>query len=229
MTLGESPQTTLSAVRIKAVKASVDADAGKHLTQVKVAAKAATIARGLQTLGRVAQDWMHDERRRKGWSADYQVEVANSHKRHLSRLDPLLVADITAPLVAPILRNMEKEAAAMVEKIHRRLHGIMDYCIEQGLIAGNPLPRRRTTYTKRHYPAVTDLAGVGEILRAARAADPCKGIMRAHVVAAFTAMRVSEVVGATWAEFQLDGVDIVTDHDVRHDTAPAIRSSRARE
>jgi integrase len=30
-------------------------------------------------------------------------------------------------------------------------------------------------------------------------------------------MRVSEVVGATWAEFQLDGVDIVTDHDVHHD------------
>jgi integrase len=55
-----------------------------------------------------------------------------------------------------------------------------------------------------HYPAVTDLAGVGAILRAARATDPSKGIQRAHVLLAFTGQRVSEVVGAGWSEIDLD-------------------------
>src|SRR5262249_29257902 len=54
------------------------------------------------------------------------------------------------------------------------------------------------------FPAVTDLIGVGEILRGARAADPSKGIQRAHILIAFTAQRVSEVVGAAWSEFDLD-------------------------
>jgi integrase len=61
---------------------------------------------------------------------------------------------------------------------------------------------------RRHFPAVTDLAGLGAILRAARASDPCKGIVRAHALLAFTALRAPEVVGATRAEFELDGVGV---------------------
>ena len=34
-----------------------------------------------------------------------------------------------------------------------------------------------------------------------------QGYSRANVLLEFTALRVSEVVGATWAEFDLDGVD----------------------
>jgi hypothetical protein len=36
------------------------------------------------------------------------------------------------------------------------------------------------------------------ILRDARASDPAKGIQRAHVRAAFTAQRITEIIGATW-------------------------------
>ena len=39
---------------------------------------------------------------------------------------------------------------------------------------------------RRHYPAITDIKAIGNILRAARAADPCKGIARAHMLLAFT-------------------------------------------
>ncbi len=45
-------------------------------------------------------------------------------------------------------------------------------------------------------------------MRAAGAADPCKGIHRAHLLLVFTAQRVGEVVGAKWEEFELDGVDV---------------------
>jgi len=68
--------------------------------------------------------------------------------------------------------------------------------------------RRGVKVERKHYPAVTDLCALGEILSAARAADPCKGIQRAHLLLAFTALRVSEVVSARWDEFDLNGVDM---------------------
>jgi len=61
---------------------------------------------------------------------------------------------------------------------------------------------------RKHFPAVTDLQGIGDILRAARGSDPCKGIQRAHVLLAFTGQRVSEVTGAKWAEFEVEAVDV---------------------
>jgi len=98
----------------------------------------------------------------------------------------------------------------MVEKVTRRLRAILDDAVEQGIIPINPLPavRRRKKLERKHYPAVTKLPEIGAILRAARAADPCKGIARAHLLLAFTALRVSEVVGAKWSEFDLDGVEV---------------------
>jgi len=112
-------------------------------------------------------------------------------------------------VTAPILHAVEVSAPAMEEKVARRLHAIMDYAVELGALVLNPLPRRRRSRKDRkHYPAITDLAAIGDVLRAARASDPCKGIQRAHFLLAFTAQRVSEVVGAKWTEFDLDGVDV---------------------
>jgi integrase len=82
----------------------------------------------------------------------------------------------------------------------------MDYAVEIGALGLNPIPRRRRSKVQRkHFPAVTNLAEIGEILRAARAADPAKGIQRGHVLLVYTGQRVSEVTGATWDEFKLDG------------------------
>src|SRR5206468_1327054 len=121
---------------------------------------------------------------------------------HLGDLDGLPVSSIIAGIATPVLHRVEAIAPAMEEKVSRRLHAIMDYAVELGALELNPLPRRRRGKVERqHFPAVVDLPGLGDILRAARAADPCKGIQRAHVLLAFTAMRVSEVVGARWDEF----------------------------
>src|SRR5207302_5830384 len=100
---------------------------------------------------------------------------------------------------------------------------ILDYAVEQCILAGNPLPaeRRRKKRKVRNYPAVTDLAGIGRILRAARASDPCKGIQRAHLLLAFTALRPGEVVATSWAEFALDGVDVPVGNGHRTQLAPA--------
>jgi integrase len=57
---------------------------------------------------------------------------------------------------------------------------------------------------RRHFPAVSDREGAGNILRAADQCDVCRGVKRAHLLVVFCAQRVGEVVGATWDEFDLD-------------------------
>src|SRR5207249_973529 len=83
---------------------------------------------------------------------------------------------------------------------------IFDYAVEGGLIVGNPLPaarRRKSAGERSHLPATLGKEGVGAILRAADRADVGKGVRRAHLMGAFTAQRVGEVVAATWEEVDL--------------------------
>jgi len=209
-TLGKFDQLTLGQARAAADTARKLAVDGEHLTTVKRAAKLKRRTDAANTFGTFAAAWMARESRRMKWTPDYRTEVEASLKNHLSDLTHLPITKITAAVAAPALLAMELTAPHMVEKVRRRLRAILDEAVEHGLITGNPLPamRRRNKLERKHYPAVTDLVELGAILRAARAADPCKGIQRAHLLLVFTALRVSEVVGAKWAEFELDGVDV---------------------
>ena len=216
-TLGKLDLLTLAEARGKAHEQRKLAESGEHLTTVKRAKKIKKRAERANTFAVVATDWMAREARRQKWTPAYVREVKSSIRNHLCALDSLPVAAINAPIVAPVLRKIENRAPMMLEKVRRRLNAILDYGVEHGVIVGNPLPavRRGVKVERKHYPAVTDLAGVGAILRDARAADPCKGIQRAHQLLAFTALRVSEVVGAKWVEFDLDGIDVAIG-DGRH-------------
>jgi integrase len=209
-TLGKLDRLTLAEARVAANVARKLADQGEHLTLAKRAAKLQRKAEAANTFRAFAEAWTAREARRMRWSADYRAEVAASLRNHLSPLDPLPVTKITAAIASPALLAVERTAPQMLEKVRRRLRAILDDAVEQGVIAGNPLPavRRRKNPERRHFPAVVKLPELGAILREARASDPCKGIARAHLLLAFTALRVSEVVGAQWEEFNLDGADV---------------------
>ena len=204
-TLGKLELLGLSEARERARAARKKAFDGAHLTREKRVARAQRAAAASNTFDALARAWLKREARRKGWTPDYVVEATRSVDRHLHKLNGLPVDQITAAMTSPVLRKIEAKAPAMEEKVHRRLYAIMDYAVEVGALRQNPLPRRRARKSvAKHFPAVVDLPGIGAILRAAAAADPCKGIQRAHLMLAYTAQRVSEVVGASWAEFDLD-------------------------
>ncbi|MCC6195766.1 MAG: tyrosine-type recombinase/integrase, partial [Burkholderiales bacterium] len=205
LTIGKCADFTLAEARKRAEKARAVAADGGHLTTAKRVAKAKIARDEGNTFRAMADSWMR-RRRDPAWSPTHREQVQASVDNHLDALYPLPVTEITAALVAPILARVERRAPLMFEKVRARLHRILDHAVTRGALERNPLPkpepeRRRN---RRHFPAVTDLAGVGAILRAARATDPAKGIQRAHVLLAFTGQRVSEVVGAAWSEFDLD-------------------------
>lgn len=220
-TLGKVERLTLSQARVAADAARNLAAKGEHLTSIKQAAKLKRRVEAANTFASFTESWVAREARRSKWTANYRAEVEASLRNHLSDLNPLPMTKITAAIVAPLLIAIEESAPHMVEKVRRRLRAIFDDAVEQGILTGNPLPamRRRRKIERKHYPAVTDLTELGAILRAARASDPCKGIQRAHLLLAFTSLRVSEVVGTMWPEFSLDGVDVpaAQGREMRHD------------
>lgn len=202
---GKYPVVGLAEARKRAQEARQHAHDGEHLTRHKRAIKARKTAAASNTFDVLAAAWLRSEAARKGWTESYIEEATASIDRHLSALKGIPVDQIKAAMTAPILERIERAAPAMEEKVWRRLYAIMDYAVTKGAVEQNPLPRRRAAKrAAKHFPAVVDLPGVGAILRVAAASDPCKGIRRAHVLLVYTAQRVSEVVGATWDEFDLD-------------------------
>ena len=204
-TLGKVGDVSLAQARTLAREARERAGMGEHLTQAKRLSRARRVAAASNTFGAIASGWLRREARRNNWSADYAAEATRSIEKHLAPLFGLPVDQITAAITAPLLAKLERSAPAMEAKVWRRLNGVLDRAVDLGAIPSNPLPRRRARKgATKHFPAVTSLPDVGAILRAAAAADPCKGIQRAHLLLVFTAQRVGEVVGAQWAEFDLD-------------------------
>jgi integrase len=196
----------LAWARGKAEEARSRVEEGDHLTRVKAVKKATKRVASANTFALVAADWLKREARLQTWTPDYREEVAASLKNHLSALDALPIDEISAAIASPAIRRLERNAPDMAKKVRQRLRSIFDYAVEGGLIVGNPLPaprRRKGSSDRAHLPATLTKDGVGAILRAADKAEVCKGVRRAHLLAAFTGQRVGEIVGAEWGEVEL--------------------------
>jgi integrase len=204
--LGKYPTVPLVKARQNAQAARALAADGKHVTAERNVARAMAAVAGANTFKVVAQDWVRDTARDRAWSQDHQEKVAASLSNHLSKLDPLPVTAITALICDPELRKVEATAPDIARKLHQRLRSILDYAVGRGFLDRNPLPatRRGPKPNVKHFPAELSPAGLGEILRNAERADVCKGVKRAHLLCAFTAQRISEVVGAEWSEVDFD-------------------------
>ena len=204
-TLGRVGVMTLAAARQAAQDARIAVAKGEHLTVAKRIARVHLRANASNTFATVARDWMDSEGKRAGWTEGHRVRVESSLRSHLADLDSLPVAQITAPIVAPLLHKMEATMPDMAAKVRQRLRAILDFCVEQGIINGNPLParRRHVSAQPRHMPAVLDEKGIGAILRAAERTNVGEGVERAHLLLAFCAPRVGEVVAAKWDEIDL--------------------------
>jgi integrase len=206
----------LGAARKKAEELRPLAEEGVHLTVHKREQRVKRKADAAATFGKYSEEWVKREARRQKWTESYRDEVGASITNHLSNpkeqagLDGIPLVKITAAMVASLLHSTERRAPNMLEKVQRRLHAILDDAVHDGILTGNPLPRPRRRSRKgerQHYPAITKLDPIGEVLRAARASDPCKGIQRAHMLLAFTAQRVGEIVPTRWDEFDLDAAE----------------------
>lgn len=167
-------------------------------------------AAGLPTVGsfeEVAREWF--EARRGDWAASYGDKIIRRLEVDVFPWigrDP--VDSITPPKVLELLRRIE--ARGVIETAHRALENcgqVFRYAVATGRATTNPARDLKDALKKpavKHFPAITDPARLGELLRA------CDGYQGTHVVRAalrlapMLLLRPGELRHARWEEFDLD-------------------------
>lgn len=205
---GAYPEVSLAAARgeLEQVKAQLrqhkDPVSERRLRRAEGAAAVA------QTFGVVANEWLG--RKKKEWGAQHYAKSARAFERDvLPHLGNLPVASISTAMVATVVEKIAaRDAVETAKRVLTQISNVFSFAMAKGWCGTNPATDASAVLPRKNMPgrmnALIALDDLGDILKRARASRMSRPVYMAHRLLAFTAMRVSNVVGAQWAEFDLD-------------------------
>jgi integrase len=156
----------------------------------------------------VAEQWL--AKNQPDWSAVHYTKSKRALERDVfPKLGKLPISSITAAMVAKTVEQVCKRGAVETGKrILQHINGIFKFADAKGLCDRNPaasagavLPKATP---KKRMAALLDWGGLGKVLRDAKMARVSPAVYHAHLLLAYTATRISNVVEATWSQFHLD-------------------------
>lgn len=186
----------------KQVKAGQD-PVGERRLQRKKQATASQV-----TFEQVAREWL--AKSKQDWSDIHYKKSRRALERDVfPDLGKLPISAITAAMIARTIECVCKRGAIETGKrILQHVNGIFQYADGKGHCDRNPaasvpavLPKAKQ---KSRMSAILDWRELGELLRNAKQARVSPAVFRAHLLIAYTATRISNVVNATWSQFQLE-------------------------
>lgn len=232
LSLGTYPATTLSLARRKAEDARrLVAEGFDPSDQRKAEKQTHAEARAAESLVRqgrpaadsfeaIAREWHAVMRDR--WAASYGDKII---RRFEVDVFPWLgsqdVATITPPELLKVLRRIESRG--VVETAHRALENcsqVFRYAVATGKASSNPARDLKGALKQpepQHFPAITDPARLGELLRASHVYMGTPIVRAALKLAPMLLLRPGELRFAAWSEFDLDAALW---------TVPAVRMKR---
>jgi integrase len=206
--IGTYPEVSLTAARAARAAIKAQLREGRDPVQArKLDLAAATTASG-NTFDAVAADWL--AKRRADWSETHHEKSKRALERDvLPRLGKLPVSDIAPAMVAGVIEAIVKRGAQdTASKVLQHVGGIFRLAQARGLCRDNPAAPVREVLPKKaqtgRRPALLEWKDLGAVMRAAEAARLSPAVRMAHRLCAFSAARISNVVEATWEEFDLD-------------------------
>lgn len=131
----------------------------------------------------------------------------------LPALGKLPVREISTAMVARAIAGVEERGAVETSsRIRQHVASIFDLARARGLRPDNPVvpfsgTARSSGKHKRKQPALTSLAALGAVLRAAETANLSPAVRMASWLLAHTVVRPGELVPTTWEELDLDSND----------------------
>lgn len=219
ISLGTYPETGLRQAREKAEAAramlaeGLDPSEQRKADKARLAVQVAATERadaGLpaeDSFEHVAREWFAT--RREEWAPSYGDKIM---RRLEVDVFPWVGAEpiesIKPPQLLAVLRRIESRG--VVETAHRALENcsqVFRYGVATGRIQSNPARDLKDALRKpmvKHFPAITDPARLGQLLRAI---DSYKGtyvVRTALYLLPRVLLRPGELRNATWAEFDLD-------------------------
>lgn len=210
ISFGTYPETKLKAAREARDAAREQLRAGIDPSAVRQAEKHAQA----ETFDAIAREWLAagcpGGRGRNGVSEDTAEQL---QKRFSKYLFPYLgrwpITDISAPELLKVLRRIEAngkhETAHRVRSLASR---IFRYAIATGRAERDPaadLIGALTPANSTNFPGITNPKRIGELLRAIDGYQGQPAVMAALDLAPLVFVRPSELRGAEWSEFDLEG------------------------
>jgi integrase len=211
LALGVYPKLTLAAARIEAAKARKLLANGIDPTAERRAVKEADKAESQvmhNTFERVALEWY--DFKKASW-ADATARKADEALRIdlIPAIGSRPIAELTSPEVVKALQAVEKRSPHMADKARQYCGAIVRYAIRTGLREdGRTLDLRDILKPLNEArPATLEANDLPDFLKVL---DGYKGALQTRIaikLLMLTFVRPSELTGAAWAEFDLDGAE----------------------
>ena len=215
LTFGPYPEITLLDARQKRMDAKKQKAAGTDPAQAKRIDKISKATASANTFEAVAREWHANKR-------DTWQERTATNIMHRLEVDifPLIgrhpIAEIKAPVILDVLRQIEKRGALNMAKRQGQVCGqIFRYAIASGKADTDPVPSLRGALkpsTRGHHAAIT-AEELPDFLRAfekieGRMFVPTKVMFRLMMM---TFVRTSELTETPWSEIDLENESWVID------------------
>jgi integrase len=209
MAFGAFPLVSLSDARAKRDEAYTALCEGRDPAILKRLKIEANLEAARQTFEKLARTWHANAAPQ--WAARHADDVIRSLERDVfPSIGAFPVSEITPPLVLGTLREIESRGSIETAKrVRQRISAAFVFGIAEGLVKSDPAEKLGTVLKplrKGRQPAITELAPLQAMIRAAEE-DYARPISRLALrLLALTAVRPNEIRGAGWAEFEnLDG------------------------
>ena len=204
---GTYPEVGLADARKKRDEAREVVAMGKDPSREKQQAKHRALIAAGDTFAEIGREYL-DKRKREGM-AERTMDKAEFH---LSRLAPVLgrlpVTEITAPDVLAVLRVYEKQGKhETANRLLQLASRIFRYAVATARLTSDPTRDLRgaiTTPTTKHFAAIIDPKGAGELLRAIDSYGGMGITKQALQLAPHVFVRPGELRHAEWSEIDLD-------------------------
>jgi len=207
LSLGIYPEVTLKAARERRDEARTMVANGIDPSEVRKAERSAQHARDANSFELIAREW-HTSRS-PSWTPGHAHKILRRLELDIfPRIGKRPVADIGAPELLAIVRRIEARGA--LDTAHRALQNcgqIFRYAVATGRAGRDPSGDLRGALPPvkdGHFPAVTDPAGVGELLRMLDSYRGTITVRCALQLAPLVFVRPGELRKAEWASIDLD-------------------------
>lgn len=211
LSLGAYPAIGLQDARIRRDQAREQLAKGIDPGQLRKEAKRATEVAAANSFEFVARAWWAQ------WSPTRSAKHADQVIRRLEadvfpELGAVPVSAITAPMLLAVSLKIEKRGAVDIAKRAYQTCGqVLRYAVAHGLAERNPAtdvkPGDALRPARKEHYARLDAKDVPELLRRIDAYDGSIYTRLALRLIALTFVRTSELIGARWAEFDLDAAE----------------------
>lgn len=206
--IGIYPTITLDAARAERDRVKALLRAGRDPVQTRSLERVRAVSASGDTFNSVAEDWLAKQRRE--WSDIHYRKSKRALERDvLPRIGNLPIRDIAPGMIGTVIEEiLKRKVRETAAKVLQHVTAVFRYAQAHGLRADNPadavselMPPRPMV---RPMSALLTWAGLGDILRRAESASLSPSVRLAHRLCAFSVARISNVVEAEWAEFDLD-------------------------